>query len=106
MDRAEHEGRFWAVLAARAHGGDGGLNGFCAVAVTDGRRAPHTRETVRTMVEIKYGRVDAFDAVGLMLTDQLARDYIHRATSTPQGRNYRLDQAGAGHQKISFRNAT
>ena len=102
MDHADHERRFWAVLAARARGGDGELKGFCTVAVTDGHRAPHTPETVRKMVEIKYGRVEAFDAVGPMLTDQSARDYIHSATSTQEGLNHWLDQAGADHQKISF----
>jgi hypothetical protein len=102
MDQTDQQLRYWAVLAARARGGDGELKGFCTVAVTDGDRAPHTTETVRKMTEIKYGRVEVLDAVGPMLNDQLARDCIHSATSTLQGLNHWLAQAGAGHQKISF----
>jgi len=77
---------YWAVLFLR------GTEGSGTVTVTDGDRAPHTEETVRKIIEIRYGAVDRLGAVGPFNTSELAHKYLADATATPFGLNYWLDR--------------
>lgn len=78
--------KFWAVLFVQ------GTEGSGAVTITDGNRSPHTEETVRKIIEIRYGAVDRMSAVGPFATSELAHKYLYDATSTPEGLNYWNDQ--------------
>ncbi|WP_371590857.1 hypothetical protein [Streptomyces sp. NBC_00470] len=69
---------YWAVLFIK------GTEGSCTVAVTDGDYTPHNEETVRKIIETRYGKVDRMSAVGPM-TDDNAHHYIRSASATPEG---------------------
>jgi hypothetical protein len=77
--------RYWAVLFVRNGDGSG------VVTVTDGDRAPHTEDTVRRIIEVRYGKVDLMGTVGPM-TQENAYNYLHSATSTEAGLNSWLAQ--------------